>query len=223
MFATIQFVKLLMDTNLVLSILIGYLLGAIPFTQVVAKIVKGIDLREVGSRNVGGRNLVRNAGLGWGLTGGVLDGLKGLAAMVVAESLAVPYPLAYFAGMAAVAGHNWPIWLGFRGGKGLATVLGVALWVIPTQTLLAFGIGLIVLLITRNILLTALTGFASLFLAIEFFPSSSDYRPLAWGLFTVVLLSSFPDILYKLRTSGGVREYMRDPNKVYEQERDTSK
>ena len=212
-----------MNTNLILSILIGYLLGSIPFTQMVAKTVKSIDLREVGSHNVGGRNLMRNAGLGWGLTGGALDVLKGLVAMVIAEALAVPYPQAYYAGMAAVVGHNWPIWLKFRGGKGLATALGAALWVIPNETLLSFGVSLIVYFITRNMLLTALTGFISLFLAIEFLPTPSDYRPFAWGLFIVVLLASSPDIVRKLRKSGGVREYMRNPNKAYEKERDTSK
>ena len=76
-----------MTSNLILSLIIGYLLGSIPFTQVVAKSVKGIDLREVGSRNVGGRNLIRSVGFGWGLTGGILDGLKGMAAIQAVQRL----------------------------------------------------------------------------------------------------------------------------------------
>ena len=215
---TIRTKRYSMNADLLLSVLIGYLLGSIPFTQVVAKSVKGIDLREVGSLNVGGRNLIRNAGLGWGLVGGILDGIKGMAAIAVAQAMAIPTPMAFLAGMAAVAGHNWPIWLGFRGGKGLATALGVALWVIPIQALISFGVALAIFLPTRNILLTALTGFISLFLTIEILSPTNDYRLLAWGLFIVVLIASFPDILRKLRISGGVQEYMRNPNRVYEEE-----
>ncbi len=207
-----------MNSNFILSILIGYLLGSIPFTQVVAKSIKGIDLREVGSRNVGGRNLIRSVGVGWGLTGGILDGLKGMAAMIVAGALSVSHPLSFYAGMAAVAGHNWPIWLRFRGGKGLATALGVALWVMPAQAAISLAVALIVLKLTGNILLTSLTSFTALFLSIKVMLSESQFLWLAWGLFIIVLLASIPDILHKLRTSGGVREYMRNPNKVYETE-----
>jgi glycerol-3-phosphate acyltransferase PlsY len=207
-----------MNSNLILSIVIGYLLGSIPFTQVVAKGVKGIDLREVGSRNVGGRNLIRSVGVRWGLIGGILDGFKGIAAMIVAGALSISAPLSFYAGMAAVAGHNWPIWLRFRGGKGLATALGVVLWLIPAQALISLIVALIVLKFTRNILLTSLTSFTALFLGIKFMLPNSPYLWLAWGLFIVVLLASIPDVLHKLRTSGGVREYMRNPNKVYETE-----
>ena len=120
--------------------------------------------------------------------------------------------------MTAVAGHNWRVWLGFRGGKGLATALGVALWVIPFHALISLGVALAVFLSSRNILLTAVTGFISLFLAIAFLSPGSDFPFLAWGLFIVVMLASMPDILDKLRASGGVKEYMRNPNKVYEAE-----
>lgn len=203
--------------NLIFAFLIAYLLGSIPFSQIIAKGVKGIDLRDVGSRNVGGRNLTRNLGLAWGLLGGALDVLKGLAAMAVANALGLSAPLIYYAGMAAVAGHNWPIWLRFRGGKGLATALGAALWVVPLEALLALGIAVMVLLVTGNILLTALTGFIAMFTLVEIFSRPSQVTGLVAGLFIVVLLASFPDILHKLRTAGGMREYMRDPNKVYEE------
>lgn len=207
-----------MNSNLILSILIGYLLGSIPFTQIVAKVIKGIDLREVGSRNVGGRNLIRSVGPGWGLTGGILDGLKGMAAMILAGTLSVSIPLSFYVGVAAVAGHNWPIWLRFQGGKGLATALGVALWMMPVQALVSLAVALIVLKLTGNILLTSLSSFTALFVSIQIMLANSQFHWLAWGLFIVVLFASIPDILHKLRVSGGVREYMRNPNKVYESE-----
>lgn len=206
-----------MDSNFIFSLLIAYLLGSIPFPYLIAKGVKGIDLRKVGSRNVGGRNLTRNLGFGWGLLGGALDVAKGLAAMAATRALGVPYPLAYWAGPLAVAGHNWPLWLRFRGGKGLATALGAALYVIPLEAAVAFGVGLLILRLTQNILLTALAAFASIFVLIEVLGRGLAVRNFALGLFLMVLIAATPDILDKLRRSGGVREYMRDPNQVYEE------
>jgi glycerol-3-phosphate acyltransferase PlsY len=199
-----------------LSLLAAYLLGSIPFAYIIASVVKGIDLRTVGSLNVGGRNLTRNLGYVWGFSGGALDVAKGFAAMALARGLGVDYPLAYYAGMAAVAGHNWPVWLGFRGGKGLATALGALLWVAPTVGLAGFVVAMLILATTGNILLTALTGFLSWFAAIALLGLDPQLHLYVLGLFAVVLAASFPDILHKLRTSGGVRDYMQNPNKVYE-------
>ncbi len=212
-----------MNANLLLSIFVGYLFGSIPFTQLVSRMVKGIDLREVGSRNVGGRNLIRTAGLAWGLVGGAGDVLKGFLAMAFANSQAILAPHIYLVGMAAVAGHNWPVWLRFRGGKGLATAWGAALWLIPTHALISFSLALLVFLFSRNILLTALTSFIALFLTIRFLTPQSDLNAFAAGLFLVVLLASIPDVIHKLTTSGGVAEYMRNPNKVYEEESNKKK
>jgi glycerol-3-phosphate acyltransferase PlsY len=111
--------------RLLIALALSYLLGSIPFSQIIAKLVTGVDLRAVGSRNVGGNNLIANAGTGWGLLGGGLDAAKGVAAMWLAQALGAPYPWSLLCGLFAVAGHNWSPWLGFRGGKGIATWLGV--------------------------------------------------------------------------------------------------
>ncbi|MQC26689.1 MAG: glycerol-3-phosphate acyltransferase [Chloroflexi bacterium] len=205
-----------MNFTFLVSLLIAYLLGSIPFAYLIASRVKGIDLRTVGSRNVGGRNLTRNLGIGWGFLGSGLDVAKGAAAMAVASGLGIEFPLAYFAGMAAVAGHNWPIWLNFRGGKGLATALGALLWVAPAVGLIGFAVAMTVLSTTKNILLTALIGFITFFVSLQILRLGAEIHWFVLGLFIVVLLASFPDILHKLRTTGGVREYMQHPNKVYE-------
>ncbi|MDH5507517.1 MAG: glycerol-3-phosphate acyltransferase, partial [Anaerolineae bacterium] len=139
-----------MDKPLLISIVLGYFLGSIPFTQIVAKSVKGIDLRQVGSKNVGGRNTAHNVGLGWGIFAGALDVLKGLAAMVCADKLGVPQAAQYWAGLAAIAGHNWPVWLGFRGGKGIAVTLGLLAWVAFPEALIVFFVGAILLRSTNN-------------------------------------------------------------------------
>lgn len=206
-----------MNPNLIIAIIIGYLLGSIPFSHLVAKYVKGIDLRTVGSRNVGGRNLTRNLGLGWGLFGGLMDALKGFSAMFIATSLlGLSAPTSFFAAYAAVAGHNWPIWLNFRGGKGLATAGGAILHAAPPVALLGTAMAVGFLLITKNILLSALSAFITMFAVVNYVGYAQELNALLLGTFAVVLLASFPDILHKLRTSGGVKEYMRAPNKVYE-------
>lgn len=111
--------------RLLIALALSYLLGSIPFSQIIARLVTGADLRAVGSRNVGGNNLIANAGAGWGLLGGGLDAAKGVVAMWLAQQLGAPYPWSLLCGLFAVAGHNWSPWLGFRGGKGIATGLGV--------------------------------------------------------------------------------------------------
>ena len=111
--------------RLIAALVLSYLIGSIPFSQIIARLVKGVDLRAVGSRNVGGNNLIASAGTGWGLIGGGLDAAKGMAAMWLAQTLGAPYPWSLLCGLFAVAGHNWSPWLGFRGGKGIATGLGV--------------------------------------------------------------------------------------------------
>lgn len=207
-----------MDTNLILAALIAYLLGSIPFTQVVAKAVKGVDLRTVGSHNVGGRNLSRQLGVAWGLFGGALDVVKGVAAMLVAQALVPPGPAQIWPAVAVVAGHNWPVWLGFRGGKGLSAALGAMLVVAPLSSLAAFVVAVLVLRLTGNILLTGLSGFITLAVMMWqlLYP---DYSMQTLGaVFLTVLLAALPDALHKLRTAGGVAEYMRNPNKVYEEE-----
>ncbi|MBT6152067.1 MAG: hypothetical protein HOH75_08760, partial [Chloroflexi bacterium] len=78
-----------MSINFIISIVLGYLIGAIPFTQIVAKWRKGIDLREVGSKNVGGMNTINTIGLGWGLFAGILDVLKGILSLIVANGIGV--------------------------------------------------------------------------------------------------------------------------------------
>ncbi|MGH2581669.1 MAG: glycerol-3-phosphate acyltransferase [Anaerolineales bacterium] len=207
-----------MDSNLLIAIVFGYLLGSIPFTQLVARTVKGIDLRKVGSQNVGGRNLTRQLGLAWGLTGGMLDVGKGFASIWLAEAIGVSYPLRMLAGIAAVAGHNWPVWLKFRGGKGLATFVGAALYEVAPEALIASFVAIGVLVITKNILLTSLTGFITI-LALAFaYQRSAEVMGFLAGLILVVLIASAPDIVHKFRSSGGLREYMKNPNKVYEEE-----
>jgi glycerol-3-phosphate acyltransferase PlsY len=112
-------------------LLVGaYLLGSIPFSQVIAR-VRGIDLRYVGSGNVGAGNLTRVAGWRWGLTGGLLDGLKGLFPVLIAQGMGFGKGAAGMVGLMAVIGHNWSVFLKGRSGRGLATSVGLLLALDP--------------------------------------------------------------------------------------------
>src|SRR3990172_9853724 len=132
-----------MAVKLILALLIAYLFGSIPFAQIIAKWVKGTDLHKVGSHNIGARNLTKNVGLGWGILGLLLDAAKGAAAVWVAVALGIRFPAYLLAGLAAVAGHNWPVWLRFRGGKGLATAFGTFVWLAWPAALISFALWLI--------------------------------------------------------------------------------
>lgn len=130
-----------------LLIVASYLAGSIPFGLLIGRFVKGVDLREHGSGNIGATNAGRVLGKKWGLICLVLDALKGLLPvaflprLIGGESLSPEQiaDLSVIAGVATIVGHMFPCWLGFRGGKGVATSLGVAAMLSPWG-LLAGGI-----------------------------------------------------------------------------------
>lgn len=133
----------------VLCIIIAYLLGSIPFAYIIGKL-SGLDVRRVGDRNVGTFNVFRHAGWGAGITTLVADVGKGALAIVAAKLLSANELVVFGAGVAAVIGHNWPVFLRFRGGRGLAVVIGVLLALLPIEVLIAAAIGLVVLYTTRS-------------------------------------------------------------------------
>lgn len=159
----------------------AYLLGAIPFGLLIGK-AQGIDIREHGSRNIGATNAGRVLGRKWGFVCLALDMLKGLAPVLAAKFVLISEPhtsmmLLCWIGVAiaAVLGHNFPIYLGFKGGKGVATTIGVALGVFPY-----FTVGIIVALIAYGVgrYATGIVSIGSLALAAVF--------PLAvWGYLAI--------------------------------------
>ncbi len=107
-----------------LLLLGSYLLGSVPFAQVLARL-NGVDLRESGTGNVGAGNLARTVGWAWAVVAAVLDGLKGLVPVWLASSSGLGPGASGLAGIAAVVGHNWSIWMRGRSGRGLATAAGL--------------------------------------------------------------------------------------------------
>ncbi|MGE3509834.1 MAG: glycerol-3-phosphate 1-O-acyltransferase PlsY [Vicinamibacterales bacterium] len=124
-----------------LSALVGYLVGSIPFALVLAKRWGTRDLRLIGSGNVGAANVVRASGIKPGLLVAILDMSKGMAGVLMAQRLFGGADAAAAAGFAAVVGHVYPVWIGFRGGKGVATACGVFVILAPvaaTAALVSF-------------------------------------------------------------------------------------
>ncbi|TCP69839.1 glycerol-3-phosphate 1-O-acyltransferase PlsY [Baia soyae] len=153
----------------VVPIVLAYLLGSISFSYVVGKITRGIDIREHGSGNAGATNTLRTLGKTAAIVVAALDLSKGIASVLLAGWLSANDPIVLMvSGLAAVAGHNWPVYLGFRGGKGIATTVGVFLALMFQATLIAGVIAIIVIVITRYVSLGSLIFTATLPIAIYF-------------------------------------------------------
>jgi glycerol-3-phosphate acyltransferase PlsY len=116
----------------------AYLLGSVPFAQVLARL-RRVDLRYVGSGNVGAGNLTKSVGLPWGIAAGVLDGLKGLVPVWLALRGGLGPGAAGLVGVSAVIGHNWSIFMRGRSGRGLATAFGVIIAINPALAIWTTG------------------------------------------------------------------------------------
>jgi len=150
------------------AIIIGYLLGSIPSAYIATRLVKGKDIRQLGGGNVGGLNVFREVGPWAALAAGITDVAKGAAAVAIAYwLLALPPLFVLLAGLAAVIGHNWMVFLKFTGGKGMGATFGALGVLLPVygywQGLpILIGIILIPLIITRNVALSMGIGLLSL-------------------------------------------------------------
>jgi glycerol-3-phosphate acyltransferase PlsY len=147
---------------MVAAMLVAYLIGSIPFALIVARRWSAIDLRRVGSGNIGATNVVRAAGVPAGLFVALLDMTKGAASVVLAERLSGSGAAVAGAGLAAVVGHIYPVWLRFRGGKGVATSCGVFLALSPIAAALALTIFAVTVWITRYVSLASVLASAAL-------------------------------------------------------------
>jgi len=144
----------------ILCIIIGYLLGSIPTAYMVVRKRKGIDIRDVGSRNMGAANVVREIGTHEGVFVALIDIAKGAVAILIAQALNISELWVFGAGFAALVGHNFPVFAGFRGGKGSATVIGIFLVLAPLSMLVTFVIVVIPFLATRKFSAAILIGIA---------------------------------------------------------------
>jgi acyl phosphate:glycerol-3-phosphate acyltransferase len=173
---------------------VAYLLGSVPFGYLLVRIFRGEDIRQTGSGNIGATNVARSGAKGLGIATLILDALKGALAVWLASTLAqskynvcgdfVAFPCAptlrlmAVAAFFAVLGHVFPVWLRFKGGKGVATALGVFCVLFPKAILLALAIFILTVALTRFVSLGSVLG-AIAFPVAAFFLQQADWLSLS--------------------------------------------
>ncbi len=181
--------------KLVVLVLAAYLVGSIPFSVIVGYLFAGVDVRKHGSGNAGATNVYRVAGLTAAILAGILDVLKGLAPVLIARILLPEQQWLHLSvGIAAVLGHILPLFAGFRGGKGVNTLLGVFVVLLPVEVGLAFLVFAGVFALTRTVSLgSMIAGVAlSVIVVIEKYVMQKNISPLLLSAcFAVTLLILF--------------------------------
>jgi len=186
------------DIKLILIILLSYLAGSIPTAVIISKKFFGFDIREKGSGNMGSTNAFRLLGWKWGITVQIVDILKGVFAVVVIANLlgdgitflSIDFfhdktIVQFIAGMSAVCGHIWSMFVGFKGGKGINTTMGMLLSIAPIDISIAIGIFLVAVLFSGYVSLGSIAGAIA-------FPSSLFLRYNIFG----VDIPSYSIIIY---------------------------
>jgi acyl phosphate:glycerol-3-phosphate acyltransferase len=150
---------------------LAYLLGAIPFGLILVRLFRGTDVRQIGSGNIGATNVMRTGSKGLGIATLVLDAAKGYMAVLVAMWITAPrvhtdsmsplYTAAGIAALFAMLGHIFPVWLGFKGGKGVATGVGVFLALVPKAVLIVLGLFVVIFAAFRYVSLASIIATAA--------------------------------------------------------------
>lgn len=184
------------SVTLLLSAMLAYFIGSVPFSLIIARWATGIDLRKHGSGNIGATNVARTLGMKWGLFALLMDATKGMASVALipvllkcSDDMIVHQRV--IGAVFAVVGHMFSAWLNFRGGKGVATALGAVLWLSPWSTLFSFLAFAIVFSAKRIVSLSSITAaitfaVAQLILFRESLWSSTNW---SLGLFSIMVPS----------------------------------
>jgi len=167
---------------------IAYLLGSIPTGVLVAKAFGASDPRREGSKNIGATNVGRTAGKAAGIITLIGDLLKGALPTFAAVSLTSEVRLISLVGFAAFIGHLFPVFLGFRGGKGVATACGIMLVVAPLATLLSAVVFVAAVLVKKYVSLGSMLAAASLPVFLSFLPHSRPFVPMGTVLGVLVII-----------------------------------
>ena len=145
----------------------AYLIGSVNFSIILSKLIAGKDIRESGSGNAGATNMLRTYGKKMGALTLLLDVLKGVVTVWLVKELSDSITFAYFAGLFVILGHNFPVYFGFKGGKGVATSLGVVFVLDWKAGLIVAVIAILIMALTRYVSLGSICG-GALFIIIEF-------------------------------------------------------
>ena len=198
----------------IIAILIGYLLGSINSAYIITRLVKGEDIRKLGGGNAGGRNVFRQVGLRAAIPVAIFDIGKGAASVAIAHwllsaPLYEPHLFVFLAGIAAVAGHMWSVYLKFTGGNGLAATIGVLIMVLPWSLLIVLGIMLVLSLFTRNPVLSLNIGLLSLPVSAWFLEKS--WLPVVFSIILIVIMVlNFIPTARKALAEAGSKKNLQD-------------
>ncbi|MBK5270245.1 MAG: glycerol-3-phosphate 1-O-acyltransferase PlsY, partial [Bacteroidia bacterium] len=217
--------------NELLLIVLAYLIGSIPTSVWVSRFFFDIDIRDFGSGNAGATNTYRVLGPKWGTLVMIVDMLKGIVAVKLA--LLLPYysdnetlflNLQVGLGLAAVAGHIFPIWADFRGGKGVATLFGLVLGISPWTALGCVGVFLLVLYLTRFVSLSSILASVAfpVFILLIFNVDNNTYRVFAIAVALLVLLTHQKNIGRLLKGDESKVPILRHRDRRRQRRRDAS-
>lgn len=181
----------------IIVVIISYLLGSVPFAYIMIRLFKGIDIRKVGSGNVGSTNALRTAGKRVALAALLGDLLKGLAAAWIGLQTSGEM-LAAVCVLAAVIGHCWPVFIGFKGGKGMATTAGAILLLMPKVFLFLAIIFVLIVFFSRYVSLASVSVAVLLPLTALFFSQPGSYL-LVSVILTVLVIYRHRENIERLR------------------------
>jgi glycerol-3-phosphate acyltransferase PlsY len=193
----------------VVSVIIGYLLGSIPTAYIVSRVRRGVDIRTIGSGNMGGANVMREIGTHEGTFVGLFDIAKGAGAILIAQALGVSELWIFGAGFAAVMGHNFPVFAGFRGGRGSATIIGIFLVLAPMATLVTLAVVAIPFFASRKFGGAVIIGLALLPFFAWLLEGSLSLVRYALAIDLFMLIRNLADIR-RLLAKGIVRDMIYD-------------
>jgi len=145
-----------------LIILLGYILGSIPTAYIAGRLLKGKDIREMGDGNMGAANAFRELGAKAGISIFFIDATKGALPVLIAQAVTLSQAVVLITGVATVVGHNWPIFIGFRGGRGESTTIGVLLALVTQPMLILAGPAIAILLIKKSVMMASCVLFIPL-------------------------------------------------------------
>jgi glycerol-3-phosphate acyltransferase PlsY len=182
----------------ILSIIIGYLLGSIPTAYIVSRMRKGVDIRNVGSGNMGAANVMRQIGAHEGIFVGLIDVAKGAGAILIAQTLNISEPWVFGTGFGALVGHNFPVFAGFRGGRGSATIIGIFLVLAPKAILVTLVVVAIPFFTSRKFTGALFIGFGLLPLFAWLFE----------GSLTLVRYALLIDLFMLVRNLSGIKQVL---------------
>ncbi len=164
---------------------IGYLLGSVPIGLIVGRVARGIDIRQYGSGRTGFTNVLRTVGARWGIIALVGDLAKGAVPVVIARVVSDEPYVQTVAGLAAAVGHDWPVFAGFQGGRGVATSFGAALAMspLPAAALVPFGIGLVA--VTRMVSVMSV-GMAPVLAVVFIVLAATGFHSWAYAVYAII-------------------------------------